>query len=275
MNLGWHRLIENRSALVSVIILGVISLAAICAPHIVRYSFEEQNIEMRLLGPSRDHPLGTDTLGRDQYSRVIYGARATMAVGLVTALVSLLLGVSVGAIAGFFGGWIDLVLMRIVDIFYVLPSLLLAILVMVVVGSGLTGILIALSMVGWVGVARLVRAQTLQVRQLLYVDAARAIGAGDLRIIWRHILPNLWGPIVVALSYQVPSNIMAESFLSFLGLGLQPPQSSWGTLAAEGWRAMRSYPHLIIYPGAILFVCLMAFNFVGDGLRDAFDPRQR
>jgi oligopeptide transport system permease protein len=162
-----------------------------------------------------------------------------------------------------------------VDLFYIFPSILLAILLMVVLGRGFVGILLALGMTAWVTQARLVRGQVLQAKEMSYVEAARALGVRRPAIILRHILPNLWGPIIVSLSFQIPTNIMAESFLSFIGLGLQPPFSSWGTLASEGFRAMKSYPHLIIFPGTVLFVTMLAFNYLGDGLRDALDPRSR
>jgi oligopeptide transport system permease protein len=253
----------------------VIFLMSVLAPIVTAHSYEEQDISMRLMAYAPSYPLGTDSLGRDLYSRILYGARVSLAVGLVTAFMSLIFGVILGGVAGYYGGIIDMLLMRLVDGLYIFPSLLIAILVMVIMGQGLAAILVALGLTGWVTMARIVRGQVLQTKEALYVESARALGLGDMSILFRHILPNLWGPIFVALTYQVPSNIMAESFLSFLGIGLQPPYSSWGTLAAEGWRAMRSYPHLILYPGSVLFLCLMAFNFLGDGLRDWLDPKSR
>ena len=264
----------KKALLIPSIFLFVVLVAGVLAPIIAPYSFEDQNIEARLEKPSGAHIMGTDSLGRDLYSRVLYGARASMAVGIVTALVSVIIGTLFGALAGFFGGWVDIVIMRVVDIFYILPSLLLAILVMVVVGQGLFGILISLGIVGWVNQARLVRAQVMQVKEFLHVEAARAGGASDFRIITRHILPLIVGPVIVSLTFQIPTNIMSESFLSFIGIGLQPPYSSWGTLAAEGFRGMRSYPHLIIYPGLVLFFTMLAFQFLGDALRDRLDPRE-
>lgn len=253
-------------------ILGITALAAF-APQVTRYSYEQQNISDRLEPPSTAHWMGTDSLGRDLYSRIIYGARVSLAVGICTALISLLIGTTAGALAGYFGGWTDRLLMGVVDLFYIFPSLLLAILLTLVFGRGFTGILVAISVTAWVTQARLVRGQVLQAREYAYVEAARAIGVTRLGIIFRHILPNLWGPIIVSLTIQIPTNIMAESFLSFIGLGLQPPFSSWGTLASEGFRAMKSFPHLIVFPGAILFLTMIAFNYLGDGLRDALDPQ--
>jgi oligopeptide transport system permease protein len=199
----------------------------------------------------------------------------SLAVGVFTALFALVLGTLSGALAGYFGGWVDQLIMRVADIFYIFPSLLLAILLTLLFGRGFTGVLLAIGLTAWVTQARLVRAQVMQAREMAYVEAARAIGRHDLAIILRHILPNIWGPVIVSLTIQIPSNIMAESFLSFIGLGLQPPYSSWGTLASDGFRAIRSFPHLIVFPGAVLFITLLAFNYLGDGLRDWLDPKSQ
>lgn len=272
---GFKRFMKNRAALASSLFLVFVTLMALCAPWVTKRSFEEQNIGAHLQPPSREYIMGTDSLGRDLYSRIIYGARASMAVGIMTALVSVLFGTLYGAISGYAGGWTDEIMMRIVDIFYIFPSLLFAILLMVLVGQGLFGIVLALSFVGWVSIARLTRGQVLQVKEMLHVEAARALGVPDWRILVRHVLPLLWGPVIVALTFQIPTNIMSESFLSFIGLGLQPPSSSWGTLANEGWRGMRSYPHLIFFPGLALFLTMLSFQFMGDGLRDWLDPKSR
>jgi oligopeptide transport system permease protein len=197
----------------------------------------------------------------------------SLAVGILTALLSLTVGTLVGAIAGFRGGKIDSFLMRVVDVFYIFPSLLVAILLTVFLGRGFFGILLALALTSWVTHARLVRNLVLQGKEMLYVEGARAMGTGDYRILFRHILPNIFGPMIVSLTFQITTNIMSESFLSFIGLGLEPPYSSWGTLANEGFRAMKSYPHLILFPGVVLFITLIAFNALGDGVRDVLDPR--
>lgn len=260
----------------ALISLGLISLMSICAtfaPQLTRQSYEIQSIDERLETPSLNHWMGTDTLGRDLYSRVLYGARMSLAVGILTALLSLSVGTFVGSIAGFRGGWIDSILMRIVDLFYIFPSLLVAILLTLFLGRGFFGILFALALTSWVTHARLVRNLTLQAKELLYVEGARALGASGPRIVLRHILPNIIGSMIVSLTFQIPTNIMSESFLAFIGLGLEPPYSSWGTLANEGFRAMKSYPHLIIFPGSVLFVTLLAFNVLGDGIRDMLDPQ--
>jgi oligopeptide transport system permease protein len=218
-------------------------------------------------------------------SRLIHGARMSMAVGIITAVISAVFGMAYGAISGWIGGRVDSVMMRAVDILYAVPTLVLLILVKVVFDSydiftnpelkALTGMLMALSVVGWVTLARIVRGQVLQVKQMVYVESARALGASGFRIVLKHIIPNILGPVIVVLTFQIPSNILYESFLSFLGLGLQPPFSSWGVLANEGWRSLSSYPHLIISPGVALFTAMLAFNLFGDGLRDAFDPQMR
>jgi len=279
---AWKRLKKNRGAWLSLYFICFVCLVAVFAPLIAPFSFETQNIDRALLPPDHINWLGTDSLGRDMFSRIIYGARMSMAVGVFTAVFSLFVGGVYGAVAGWTGGWVDGLLMRIIDILYAIPSLVLLILVGVIFNSlnlfenpelkALTGIFLALSVVGWVGLARLVRGQVLQVREMLYVEGARALGASPWRIVVRHIFPNILGPIIVMLTFQIPSNILFESFLSFIGLGLQPPYSSWGVLANDGWRA-KSYPHLILFPGLALFLTMLAFNLLGDGLRDAFDPK--
>lgn len=281
---AWKRLKRNRAAYFSLWLIVFVCLVAIFAPVIAPFSFETQNIDRALFAPDSTNLLGTDSLGRDMLSRIIYGARMSMSVGIFTAVFSLLFGGVYGAVSGWLGGWVDSVLMRIIDILYAIPSLVLLIIVGVIFNSlnlfenpelkALTGIFLALSVVGWVSLARLVRGQVLQVREMLYVEGARALGASSWRIVGRHILPNILGPIIVMLTFQIPSNILFESFLSFIGLGLQPPFSSWGVLANDGWRA-KSYPHLILFPGAALFFTMLAFNLLGDGLRDAFDPKMK
>lgn len=263
--------LKNRVALLSLVFLVILALFALLAPWVTYYSFDEQNFTQTLQPPSSLHWMGTDSLGRDLLSRIIYGARISLSVGLFTAFSALLLGTFVGSIAGYHGGWLDSLLMRIVDLFYIFPSTLLAILIMLMVGRGFFGIFAALAITSWVTQARLVRGLVLQLRELSYIEAARAMGISDGAIILRHIWPNILGPIIVSLTFQIPSNIMAESFLSFIGLGLQPPLSSWGTLANEGFRGIRSFPHLIIFPGTILFLTMLAFNYLGDGLRDLLD----
>ncbi len=263
------RLQKNRTTALSALFLLLITLLALFAPYVTHFSYEEQNIIERLQTPSFKHWMGTDTLGRDLYSRIIYGARISLSVGILTAFSALVFGTLVGSFAGYFGGWIDTVLMSIVELFYIFPTPLLAILLMLVLGRGFVGIFLALSMTAWVNQARLVRNLTFQTKELPYVEAARAIGLTSTRVIFRHVIPNIQTPMIAFLTLQVPANIMAESFLSFIGLGLQPPLSSWGTLAQEGFRAIQSFPHLIVYPGGVLFFTLLALNFLGDGLNES------
>jgi oligopeptide transport system permease protein len=282
---AWRQLRKNRVAMFSGALIFIVCGVALVAPWISPYPFDEQFLDRVLASPSVTHWLGTDSLGRDMLSRLIYGARVSMSVGVVTAFISLIIGTFYGAVAGWFGGWMDSALMRFVDILDSIPSLVLLILVKLVFEAvdiisnpelkALTGMLLALSLVSWVSLARVVRGQVLQVKQMAYVEAARSMGASGVRIVAQHILPNIAGPVIVLLTFQIPSNILAESFMSFLGLGLQPPFSSWGVLANDGWRSMTSYPHLMISPGVAIFVAMLAFNLLGDGLRDAFDPQMR
>lgn len=280
-----RRLKRNRGAIFSGYFILLVCLVALFAQELAPYPFDQQDMSRILQAPNSHNWLGTDSLGRDLLSRIIWGARMSMAVGILTALTSLIIGVFVGAVSGWFGGKIDALLMRTVDILYSIPTLVLLILVKVIFDGiefsdnpelkALTGIVLALSVVGWVTLARLVRGQVLQVKEMTYVESARALGASNAWILVRHVVPNILGPIIVLLSYQIPSNILFESFLSFIGLGLQPPFSSWGVLANEGWRSLTTYPHLMIYPGIALFLAMLAFQLFGDGLRDAFDPQMK
>lgn len=282
---AWAKIKKNPVAVWSALWIAAICLVSLLAPWLAPFSFDEQFLDKVLIAPGSEHWLGTDSLGRDMLSRLIYGARVSMAVGLVTAFVSLVIGTLYGSVAGWFGGMVDSGMMRLVDILDSIPSLVLLILVKLVFESydfipnpqlkALTGMLLALSLVSWVSLARVVRGQVLQVKQMAYVEAARSMGASSVRVVAQHILPNIVGPVIVLLTFQIPSNILAESFLSFLGLGLQPPYSSWGVLANDGWRSLKSYPHLMISPGVAIFAAMLAFNLLGDGLRDAFDPQLR
>jgi len=278
-----RRLKKNKAAVVSGFFIAFVTFVAATAPLIAPYSFEEQNVNRLLLAPDSTNWLGTDSLGRDMLSRIIYGARMSMSVAYLTSIVSLILGLCYGAIAGWFGGRVDRVMMRMVDILNTLPEIVLLILVKVIFDSlalfenpevkALFGMFIALSITGWLSMARLVRGQVLQSRELLFVEAATALGVPASRILTRHIFPNILGPIIVTLTFQIASAVLLESFLSFIGLGLQPPFSSWGVLASEGWKSIKTFPHLMIYPGIAIFLTMLAFNLFGDGLRDAFDPK--
>ncbi len=273
-NRPWKRFMEDRAAVASAgtifFLLGVALFGNLFAP----YPYDLQNTAESLSAPGRAHWMGTDELGRDLFSRLIYGTRISMAVSLLTALSALVLGTCYGALSGYIGGRVDNFLMRGVDVIYALPDLLLIILITVIIGRGVTGVFLALSLVGWVTVARLIRGEVLRLKELSYIEAARAVGGSHFRILFRHILPNTLGVLIVTLTFRIPSAILAESTLSFIGLGLTPPAASWGTLANEGWKALKFYPHLIIFPSLAIFVTMLAFNFVGDGLRDALDPNR-
>lgn len=272
---AWKRLKRHRLAMVSLGFLLLLSLVAILAPWLTKFSYFAQDADQALQFPNSTFWFGTDSLGRDLFSRILYGARISLAVGFFTAIFSLIIGTVYGAISGYAGGKIDTVMMRAADILLALPSLLVTVMLMLVVGRGPLGIFLALGIVGWVGEARLVRGQVLQAKEMLYVEAARSLGMRSTRILFQHILPNILGPVIVSLTFGIPQNILAESFLSFVGLGLEPPFASWGTLANEGWRAYRTYPYLIFFPGIALFLTILAFNFLGDGLRDALDPQSK
>jgi oligopeptide transport system permease protein len=252
--------------------VGLLTVVAVLAPWITPYHYDAQNVLNSYASPSAAHWFGTDALGRDLFTRLVYGCRISLAIAFLTATSSLVIGVVYGTISGYIGGWLDTAMMRFVDILYTLPSLIVIILVMLIFGRDLTGIFIALTLTGWLGTARIMRAQILSWKNRPFVEAARSLGLPHLRIIALHLLPNCIAPIIVELSYQIPTNILAEAFLSFLGVGIRPPTPSWGILAEEGWRSLRIYPHLTLFPGALIFVTMLSFNVLGDDLRDRLDP---
>lgn len=245
------------------------------APWLAPFPADAQNLAFAYAAPSQTFWFGTDALGRDLFSRLILGSRVSVGIALFTTLTSACLGIVYGIAAAAGGGWIDRILMRIVDIFYTLPALLIMILVMLVFGRDFTGMAIALTLTGWLGTARLMRAQVWSWKSRSFVEAGRALGLSPARLIVRHILPNTLAPLIVELSYQIPTQILAEAFLSFLGIGLRPPTPSWGILAEEGWRTLRVYPHLTIFPGLLIFCTMLSFNVLGDALRDKLDPFTR
>lgn len=263
----------------SLIFILTVAIAGYMAPLITPEGPGGLEAQRILETPSWHHLMGTDGLGRDLLTRVLYGARVSMTVGLGTALIALIIGTAYGLISGFAGGRLDQFLMRIVDVFYGLPELLIFILLSLLFGRNIFGLLVALGLVYWVRFARITRGQVLQAKEFLFVEGAKAIGAPRRRILLRHILPNIVAPIVVTLSFSIPAAILAESTLSFIGLGINDPYSpwgtSWGTLAQDGWRAMRTYPHIIFFPAAAIFLTIFAFNSIGNNLRDRLDPRRR
>ncbi|MGN6759324.1 MAG: ABC transporter permease [Thermomicrobiales bacterium] len=272
---AWRRLLRNRLALAGLIVVVIFCLMAIFAPLLARQSIDYQDALSLYQPPSRAHVMGTDQLGRDVLSRVIWGSRVSLLVGLVAQLIVLAIGVPVGALAGFFGGKTDLVLMRFVDVMYAFPQLLFVILLLSMWGRGLTNIFIAIGLTGWVTLARLVRAQFLALREKDYVLAARSIGATNSRLMLRHLLPNTLTPIIVALTFGIPTAIFTEAFLSFINVGISPPQTSWGLMVGENQSYLRSYPWMLVWPSIALGLTMLSFTFLGDGLRDALDPSSK
>jgi oligopeptide transport system permease protein len=272
-----RRLLRNRAAVVSMIVLGVIAGLALLAPWLSPHAYDEIYWERILAPPGVEHAhwFGTDGNGRDLFVRTLYGARVSLTVGILATAVSLVIGVTWGAIAGYFGGRVDTLMMRFVDVMYSLPFMFFVILLMVVFGRHIFLIFIAIGAVEWLTMARIVRGQTLALKGREFIEAARAAGVRNRTIITRHVIPNVLGPVIVYVTLTVPQVILIESFLSFLGLGVQEPLTSWGVLIAEGAAQMESAPWLLIFPAAFLAITLFCFNFIGDGLRDALDPRQR
>ncbi|MFT5692748.1 MAG: oligopeptide transport system permease protein [Oceanicoccus sp.] len=270
---AWIRLRQNRLALVGMGVLIFMIVIALITPWIVPYSYEEQDLALGAAPPSMEHWLGTDVLGRDMLTRVMYGGRVSLMVGFIATGVALLIGVVYGAVAGYAGGRVDAAMMRLVDILYALPFMIFIILLMVLFGRNMLLLFLAIGAVEWLTMARIVRGQVLSLRRQEFVEAAISIGLSPWTIIRRHIIPNTLGPVIVYTTLTIPSVMLLEAFLSFLGLGIQPPQSSWGLLISYGVETMEEYPWLLIYPGLILSIALFALNFLGDGLRDALDPK--
>ncbi len=278
---AWRRLLRNKMALAGLIFIGILVFCFITADFLPPYSYRQADYDNTRIGPRwPDHIMGTDRLGRDVFSRIWWGTRISLTVGVVGSLTSLIIGITYGAISGYLGGQIDNLMMRFVDVMYGFPTLLFIILIMVVLPSenaiqGMMNIFIAIGVVGWMGMARLIRGQFLSLREKEFVLAARMVGAGSGRIISRHLLPNSLGPAIVALTLGIPGLILTEATLSFIGLGVPPPYPSWGQMINEGWRGLRATPHLTIFPGLAITITMLAFNFLGDGLRDALDPTMR
>jgi oligopeptide transport system permease protein len=271
-----RRLLRNRAAMAGAAVLALLVVAAIVGPYLSPFAYDEVDKADVWLPPLRHgHLFGTDALGRDLLVRLLMGLRVSLAIGLVATLVSLIIGVAWGAIAGFLGGRVDETMMRIVDVLYSLPFIFFVILLMVTFGSNFILLFVAIGAVEWLTMSRIVRGQTLSLKHKEFVEAARAAGLDSRGIIARHIVPNLLGPVVVYVTLTVPAVILAESFLSFLGLGVQPPMASLGTLIATGAQDMELAPWLLVFPSLTMVAALMSFNFIGDGLRDAIDPKDR
>jgi len=294
---AFRRMRKNKMAMLGAIIIITLFILAIFAPYIAPYHYTEGNLKDNYAKPGDKYLLGADFMGRDVLSRIIYGTRISLSVGIIGASTAFILGVLYGLISGYYGGKIDNIMMRIVDIMYGFPTLLLIILMMVLFKStfaittpgtiaaalsaidkafgGLFFIFIGIGVTAWIGMARIARGMALSLREKEFVEAARATGNSNFRIMIKHMLPNLIGPCIVAVTLQIPRYITFEAFLSFIGLGVNPPTPSWGMMISEGYKAIRSYPHLALYPGIALAITMLAFNFLGDGLRDALDPRMK
>jgi oligopeptide transport system permease protein len=270
---AWIKLRKNRMALFGFAVLLVLCVVSLLTPWIAPYSYEQQNLMLGATPPSATHWLGTDIFGRDMLTRIMYGGRVSLMVGFIATAVALVIGILWGSIAGFIGGRVDAVMMRIVDIMYALPFMIFIVLLMVVFGRNILLLFVAIGAVEWLTMARIVRSQVMALRKQEFVEAAYSMGLSRWAIIRRHIIPNTLGPVIVYTTLTIPSVMLLEAFLSFLGLGIQPPQSSWGLLINYGVETMEEYPWLLIFPGVTLSLTLFALNFLGDGLRDALDPR--
>ena len=272
---AWIRLKKNKMALLGLIIIVCLIIVAIFGPIFSSHTYDEQNLMMTNSSPSWEHWFGTDNLGRDVFIRVLYGARISLAIGIVASLLNLFIGVIYVGIAGFCGGKIDRIMMNIVDILYSVPTLLYVILLMVILKPGLINIFIALGIGYWLQMARIVRGQILSMKEQEFILAARTIGVSKKRILFRHLLPNAMGAIIVTMTLAIPDAIFTEAFLSFIGLGVSAPMASWGVLASEGVNNLRAYPFQLFFPAVAISVTMLAFNFLGDGLRDVLDPKMR
>lgn len=269
------RLLRNFAFALGLALTLLLVIAAIAAPLLATHDPFHQETGRRLEAPSEEHPLGLDDLGRDVWSRIVFGARVSLRVGFSVVLLASLIGVTLGAMAGYFGGWMDLIVMRICDILLSFPGILLAIALVAVLGPSLNNVILALVITAWVGYARLVRGQVLKVREMEFVTAARALGAKAPRVIVLHVLPNIINPVIVMATLGLGGVILAEAALSFLGLGVQPPTPSWGAMLTSGRRYLGLANHLAIFPGAAIMLAVMGLNFLGDGLIDALDPKFR
>ena len=273
LRLAWERFRRHRLAMIGLVVLGSLVAAAILANVVSVYDPDLPDVEAIRQPPSLAHPMGTDQIGRDQLTRLLHGGRFSLQVGLFATLVSILIGTSIGALAGFYGGTLDNALMRLTDLMFTVPRLLVLLLIGAIFKTTLLLIIVLLGATSWMAVARLVRASFLSLREKEFVEAARSVGVRDGRLIVRHILPNALGPVIVAATLGVAGAILVESTLSYLGYGVQPPTPTWGNMLQNAQSEMYAAPWLAIFPGLLIFVTIMAINFVGDGLRDALDPR--
>ncbi|GMU94001.1 MAG: ABC transporter permease [Candidatus Hydrogenedentota bacterium] len=270
---AWRRLRRNHLATLSLVMLTIMAVAVIAGPWVSPYSYETQDRQLGAVGPSASHWFGTDTLGRDLLTRILYGGRISLMVGIAATAVSLTIGVAYGAISGFAGGRIDAAMMRVVDVLYTLPFTIIVIILTVYIGKSVVLLFMAIGAVEWLTMARIVRGQILSLREKEFIQAAYVMGLRRRRIVFRHLIPNSLGPIIVYTTLTIPQVMLLEAFVSFLGMGVQAPMSSWGVLIQDGANVMEEYPWLLIFPSFALSLTLFSLNFLGDGLRDALDPR--
>jgi len=270
-----QQLKEDKLAVTGAMIIFFLMIIVILAPYITPYDPIELDLENRLASPDRNHLMGTDNLGRDVLSRIICGARVSLGMAAVVVVIVMLLGIAMGTTAGYFGGVIDGIIMRLVDVLLAFPNIILALVIAGILGPSLTNVMIALAVVWWVSYARIIRGSVLSVKEKEFVEAARAMGCTDSYIAIRHILPNVLSPVIVLATLDMGNIILSIAALSFLGLGAQPPMPEWGTMLNEGKPFMETAPHLMIFPGLMIMITVLAFNFLGDGLRDALDPRMK
>ena len=269
----WSRLRKNRLAMAGLVIICLMTLTAIFAPWIMPYEYDEMDLANALCGPSKEHWLGTDDLGRDILSRLMYGGRYSLRIGVLAVGFAAVVGALVGAVAGYYGGAFDMGIMRVLDVFQAVPGIILSIAVSATLGPGFTNCIIALAIGMVPAFARMARASILNIRKMEYLEAATSINAGDLRIILRHVLPNALSPLIVQATMSVATSILIAASLSFIGLGVQPPTPEWGAMLSAGRNYIRNYPHMVIYPGVTIMIAVFSLNVLGDGLRDALDPK--
>jgi oligopeptide transport system permease protein len=272
---AWRRLKQNKVAMFSLVLLAALSIMTLIGPYLTPYTFSTIDGKARNLAPNAQHWFGTDSIGRDMFARVWIGGRVSILIGLVGAFIDIFIGLIYGGLAGFFGGKVDTVMMRVIEIIGSIPDMIVIILISLVLKPGIISLIIAITITGWIGTARMVRGQVLQIKQLEYVTAARALGAKPSRTIIKHILPNIMSIVIVVLTMEIPALIFEEAFLSFVGLGIQPPNTSWGALAADARTAFLFYPYQLFFPALFISLTMLCFNLLGDGLRDALDPRLR
>lgn len=272
---AWRRLKQNKVAIISMILLVIIIVMCAIGPYITQHKYTEQILDNINLKPSKEYWFGTDNLGRDLFSRLWIGGRVSIAIGVIGTIIEVIIGCIYGGISGYFGGKIDNIMMRIVEVLNSIPYMIVVIIISIFLGKGMFAMLIALCITGWTGMARMVRGQVMQLKQSEYVLAAQALGGKPSRLIMKHLIPNTIGIIIVYMTFDIPGFIFAEAFLSFIGLGIQPPATSWGAMCSFGQSVMDFYPHELFFPAAAICLTMLAFNLLGDGLRDALDPKLR